>query len=227
MKKILLVDDLKTILEKEKSILSRADFQIFTANNAKEALEIHKKEQVDLIVSDLDMPGTPGDALCSALRTDGGLKKTAFMMVCTSRKSDLERCLQCGASTYIIKPIDPAEFFEKVSALLNVAERKSFRVLVKIQVEGRHLNIPFFCTSRDISATGMLIETEKALVKGDKLTCSFYLPSGERQIIEAEVARTMAEPDGKFSLGLKFLRFLSGSSAEIDAYIKAHSSAQR
>ena len=227
MKKILLVDDLRTVVEKEKSMLSRADFQIFTATSAKEALDLHMKEKMDLIVAALDMPDMGGDAICSALRTNGGLRKVAFMMVCTQRKSDLERCMQCGASTYITKPIDPAQFFEKVSLLLHVAERKSYRVLVKAQIEGRFMGAPFFCSTRDISSTGMLVEAEKDLVKGDKLTCSFYLPSGERIVAEAEVARTMPEGGGKFSYGIKFTGFLSGGQSDIDAYVQSNRTSQK
>jgi len=219
MKKVLLVDDLKVIVEKEKSILSRADFKIYTATSAEEAIKIHRAEQMDLIVADLDMPGMGGDAIARAVQTDGGLKKVAILMVCTNRKSDLERCVQAGVSAYITKPIEPAEFFEKVSALLNVAERKSFRVLVKAQVEGKFMGIPFFCTSRDISATGILVEAEKDLVKGDRLTCSFYLPTGQRIVAGAEVVRTMPEETGRFLYGLKFLAFEQGSQKDIELYI--------
>lgn len=219
MKKILLVDDLRVIVEKEKSILSRADFKIYTATSAEEAIRIHRQEQMDLIVADLDMPEMGGDSIARAVQTDGGLKKVAVLIVCTNRKADLERCVQAGASAYITKPIEPTEFFEKVSALLNVSERKSFRVLVKAQVEGKFMGIPFFCTSRDISATGILVEAEKSLVKGDRLICSFYLPTGQRIVAGAEVVRTMPESEGKFLYGLKFLSFEQGSSKEIESYI--------
>ena len=56
MKKILLVNSLIVFYEKNKGLLSRSDFQIFTAITGMEALRIHREERVDLIIAELNMP---------------------------------------------------------------------------------------------------------------------------------------------------------------------------
>jgi PleD family two-component response regulator len=57
MKKVLLADDLKSLLTEKSSFLDRADFAVFTASTNEEMLKIHRKEKADLIVTRLDLPG--------------------------------------------------------------------------------------------------------------------------------------------------------------------------
>ena len=56
MDRILLVDDEKDIVEALKIFLSKEDFELLTATNGKEALEIVQKEKVDLVLMDIMMP---------------------------------------------------------------------------------------------------------------------------------------------------------------------------
>lgn len=116
MKKIIIASALKPFIEKERSILQRADFRIFTATSGEEALKIHRGEKADMIIADLDMPGIGGDKLCSVIRGDEALKKVSIIIVCTNRQSDLERCSSSGANSYITKPIVPAQLVETVQS---------------------------------------------------------------------------------------------------------------
>lgn len=75
VKKVLIVESLKPLIEQEKNILSNRGLEILTAASGEEALAVHKNEQVDLIVARLDMPGMAGDSLCSLVRQDETLKK--------------------------------------------------------------------------------------------------------------------------------------------------------
>ena len=69
-KKILLVDNVRSILEHEKGLLERDIFQIFTATSGQEALDVHKKEKADIIVMGLQMSGMGGDEVCRVIRQD-------------------------------------------------------------------------------------------------------------------------------------------------------------
>lgn len=220
-KKILIVDDLKPFIEQEKSILSRADFQVFTASSGKEAVEIHKSERMDLIVADLDMPEMPGDELSQAIRDDKSLKKVSIIIVCTKRASDIERCARCGANAYITRPIKADELLKKVHSFLDVPLRKDIRVLIKVSVRGKFESEPFFCTSQDISKSGILIETEKTLAKGDIVMCSFFLPDEERIVADCEVMRVQkAGGSSLYRYGAKFLNLEPEYELIIDRYVK-------
>ena len=219
MKKIIIASALKPFIEKERSILQRADFRIFTATSGEEALKIHRGEKADMIIADLDMPGIGGDKLCSVIRGDEALKKVSIIIVCTNSQADIERCSNSGANSYITKPIAPAQLIETVSRLLNIPERKSYRVLIKVEVKGKFMNVPFFCSSGDLSASGMLVETDKPLAKGDTVSCSFFLPNSERVVADGEIVRVVRKALRTFQYGVRFVALLPEYRAAIETFI--------
>ncbi len=223
MKKVLLVNDVRTLVEKERTILNRSDITIFTAASGEEALSIHRKEKVDLIVADLDMPGIGGDKLCSLIREDEGLKYVSFIIVCKGSDSDLHRVSRCRADVHVTKPIRPLQFLESVGRLLDIPERKSYRVLLKARINGKFDNEPFFCSSQDISATGMLIETDKTLEKGDIMNCSFFLPGAAKIVADAEVMRVVKGDEGLLRYGVRYAGLQPESKTAIEAFIKKRS----
>jgi CheY-like chemotaxis protein len=219
MKKVLLVNDVKTLVEKERTVLNRSDIEIFTAMSSDEALAIHRKEKVDLIIADLDMPVISGDKLCTMIRNDGELKQVSFIMLCGGSESDLNRIARCKANAHVTKPIRPLQFIENVSRLLDIPERKSYRVLLKAKVDGKFGNEPFFCSSQDISATGLLLETDKALEKGDIMSCSFFLPGAAKIAADAEVMRIVKSDDGMLRFGVRYVGLQPAYKAAIDSFI--------
>lgn len=223
MKKILIVEDLNTFVEKEKSILNRADFRIFTAASGEEALAVHRMEKMDLIIADLDMPGMSGDALCSSIRKDAELKQVSLVIVCANRKSDIERSSNCKANAYVTKPIDPPRLLETVTRLLDIPERKSYRVILKVTIRSTAKSDSFFCSSRNISASGLLIETDRVLEKDDRITCSFFLPKSERIIADAQVMRVDQNPDATFLCGVRFIDLGPGPQSAIEEFVKSWS----
>jgi CheY-like chemotaxis protein len=223
MKKILIVDHLKSHMDKEKSILDRADIKIFTAASAEEALGIHKSEKVDVIVADLDMPDIGGDRFCSMIRRDEALKQVAIIIACSGNRADIEKVRGCKANAHVTKPIRPLEFLEVVSRFLDVPERKSYRVLLQAKVEGKFENKSFYCTSQNISVSGMLIDTEKSLEKGDIVTCSFFLPGSECIVTDTQVMRAVQGAEGKISYGVRFMDLKPHSRKAVETFIENRS----
>lgn len=222
-KKILIVDDLRPIVEEEKNILSRSGFSIFTATSGEEALKIHRAEKVDLIISDLNMPGMGGDELCSIIKRDDSLKNVSIIIICFNKKSEIEKCEACGANSFITKPIKPEELFRKVSGFLDAPEREGLRVLVKVTVKGAFKADFFFSTSRNISTSGILLETDKVLAKGDTITCSFFLNS--KQITtDGEVMRVVKKSSDSYNYGVKFIDIAYHSKAPIEEFIRKRQS---
>jgi CheY-like chemotaxis protein len=223
MKKILIVDDLHTSIEKEKSILNRSDFMIFTTMSSRKALELHKSENMDLIVVDLDMPEVNGDELCFLIRKDPMMQQVSVIIVGTDSESDMNRFKRCQANAYITKPIRPLQLLEKVSQLLDIQERKNYRVLLKVTVNGKSPTETFFCSSQNISTSGILIETDKVLQKGDSISCSFFLPGAERISADAEIVRIAQNGTGAFHYGGRFINLKSQYRASIDSFVKSKS----
>lgn len=189
-KKILIVDNLEDMIEREKTILNRASFEIFTASTGQEALSVHKEHQVDLMVISLDLSDMKGDQLCSSIRKDTGLRQVSIIMTCRNNPDCIERVARCGANAYVTKPFHSTQLTDKVTKFLSIPQRQNYRVLLQVAVKGTSADEPFFCSSCDISSSGIMIETAKQLEKGDILSCSFFLPGFGKIIADGEIMRT-------------------------------------
>ena len=218
MKKILIADGLAPFIREETTILDRGAFEIFTASSGLDALEIHRANKMDLILADLNTPGLAGDELAREIRETPELKRVSIIMITSLKKADLERCVSCGANDYITRPIDSRKLLEKVAWLIDVRERKDIRVLIKARVIGSYGQEPFFGTTCNISISGLLLESEKILARGDEISTSFFLPDIERITARGLVVR-VARQERMFHYGIRFLELPERDGKIIADYI--------
>lgn len=219
MKKILLVNASRYFFDEGKSLLERKDFQVFLAPTALHALQVHRQEKVNLIVSDLEMPGMGGDLLCTRLREESDSRAVSCILVCQDNPAELQRARGCGANICLIKPFSAKTLLEHVEKLLTISVRRGYRVLLRVKVKGAKDDATFFCTSQNISATGLLIETSRPLQAGEQLTCSFYLPGSAHIAADGEVVRAAVMPDGQHQCGIRFTFIVAEQQREIEKFI--------
>jgi len=152
MKKILLFRELKSFIHKEKDILNRAEFQIFTATSAEDIVKIHRTEQADLIILPLDIDGIGAEKICSFLRNDEGLKHVSILIICDNTTTDIARVKKCKANSYVTRPILREVLTQKVGLLLAIPDRQDYRVLMKVTVKGKSNDVSdrkkFICIGR-------------------------------------------------------------------------------
>ena len=117
--KILLVDDEPDILEFLSYNLKKEGYNVFTANNGKEAVAIAKKENPHLIILDVMMPDMDGIETCREIRELPGLKDVMIAFL-TARNEDYSQIagFDVGADDYINKPIKPRVLISRIKALL-------------------------------------------------------------------------------------------------------------
>jgi two-component system alkaline phosphatase synthesis response regulator PhoP len=117
--KILLVDDEPDILEILSFNLSNEGYQIFTAENGKEALDVADRQLPHLIILDVMMPIMDGVETCERLRMDDRFKDTLIMFL-SARGEDYSQvaAFESGADDYVTKPIKPRILISKVKAML-------------------------------------------------------------------------------------------------------------
>jgi two-component system, OmpR family, alkaline phosphatase synthesis response regulator PhoP len=117
--KILLVDDEPDILEIVGYNLTQEGYQIFTAENGKEAVAVAKKQIPHLIIMDVMMPEMDGMEACEIIRKTPELSHTVITFL-TARSEDYSMVagFDAGADDYISKPIKPKVLVSKVKALL-------------------------------------------------------------------------------------------------------------
>jgi two-component system, chemotaxis family, chemotaxis protein CheY len=118
--KILVVDDFATMRRIVKSNLKQMGFsKIFEAEDGVSALEELKKEKVDLIISDWNMPNMTGLELLKAVRSDEGLKQIPFVMVTAEgQQGNVMEAVKAGVTNYVVKPFTPATLEEKLKKVL-------------------------------------------------------------------------------------------------------------
>ncbi len=117
--KILLVDDEPDIVEFLSYNLKKEGYEVLTASNGKDAIEIAKKELPQLIVLDVMMPDMDGIETCREIREQKGLSEVLIAFL-TARSEDYTQIagFEVGADDYITKPIKPRVFISRVKALL-------------------------------------------------------------------------------------------------------------
>ncbi|MDP2728638.1 MAG: response regulator transcription factor [Dehalococcoidia bacterium] len=113
---MLVVDDEARIVELVRAYLERDGYQVLTAYNGLEALEIARQEKPGLIVLDLMLPELGGLEVCRALRRESDVP--IIMLTARNEEPDKLVGLELGADDYITKPFSPREVVARVRAVL-------------------------------------------------------------------------------------------------------------
>jgi DNA-binding response OmpR family regulator len=196
MKKIIIAHELHALLERNETFLHRTGMTEFIAATNEEILSLHRDRRADLIISLLDMPGMSSEQLCSLIRADEDLRAVSIIMVCANTPAAIERSAQCRVNAVLLQPVHPLVLTVKAQQLLDIAARGTLRVLLSANIDFHAGDESFFCRSRNISATGMLIETDKLLTAGDRMSCLFYLPSARKIEVSGKIVRALPRTPG-------------------------------
>jgi two-component system OmpR family response regulator len=122
-KKILFIDDEIEITTQISEMLSRHDFQVFTANCADEAHKQLTAHSPDLILLDLQLPGKSGLDLCRELRSISNIP--IIIVSASGQLVDKVLGLELGADDYIQKPFEFKELLARVRALFRRYDQTS------------------------------------------------------------------------------------------------------
>lgn len=125
---ILVLEDDRDLRELFCRTLSKNDYSPVGAENAAAALDILDREYIDLIISDVMMPGMNGFEFIREIR-DAGMTIPVLIITAKGDISDKESGFSSGADDYMVKPIDINEMIFRVSALLRRARIASEKKL--------------------------------------------------------------------------------------------------
>jgi two-component system alkaline phosphatase synthesis response regulator PhoP len=133
MLKILIVDDEIDILDFIAYNLSKEGYEVITAKNGNEAIDLARKHHPELILMDIMMPEKTGIEACEQIRKIPELKSTliAFLTALDDEQSELKG-FEAGGDEYIAKPIKPKLLLSRVNALLrrNNIDGKSSKISI-------------------------------------------------------------------------------------------------
>ena len=123
--KVLIADDDRDIQEILTYNLKKENFNVVSADNGVEAIEIVKKNKLDLILLDVMMPQMDGIEACQEIRELG--KKDAIVVMLSARDENYTKlaAFKAGCNDYITKPISPKLLINKLNGLLKIKHSKS------------------------------------------------------------------------------------------------------
>ncbi len=113
---ILVVEDEVSIRNVAQVYLEQADYRVIIADNGPAALDIARRQQPDLIILDLNLPGMDGMEVAARLRQESDV----YILMLTARTEEADRVagLRIGADDYLTKPFSPNELVARVQAIL-------------------------------------------------------------------------------------------------------------
>jgi len=114
--RVLLVDDEQDALNLLWRVLEDVGATALVATSAAEGLAVLENERVDVLVSDLGMPGTDGFQFIREVR-EKGIQVPAAALTAFVRTSDRTKALLAGYQVHIGKPVDPTEFLANIATL--------------------------------------------------------------------------------------------------------------
>ena len=123
-KKILIVEDDDFLLQMYVTKLELEGFQVISAIDGIKGLKLAKKDKPDLVLLDLQLPSMSGFEVLENLKQDDEIKQIPVLILTNfSQKEDIERCLNLGASDYLIKAhFVPSEVIKKIKDILSMKE---------------------------------------------------------------------------------------------------------
>jgi len=118
--RVLVVDDLEAMRMSVCDILRHLGFtNVVQAQDGNQALAMLRSQDVDFLITDLDMPGMDGVALVRALRSDDALKDIPVLFLTgQGEKSRVVEAAQAGVNDYMLKPFTMALLESKIRAIL-------------------------------------------------------------------------------------------------------------
>lgn len=220
---ILLVDEMEWFRELGTLFLSPSG-RVLATGSAREALGIAREEHPDVIITDLDMPGSDGADLCCAIRRDPILAYTPVIIVIGSERSeDHARAIRAGASDILGKPLSRELLLESVRRLTcseTPLGRPRVPVVapVRLEIDGSETR----GTLVNLSRGGAFIEVPGALPVGREISLEFQIPGSARtvrptaQVVWSRPSQTTPDAVGH---GLRFIAVDKSSIGALDDFV--------
>jgi two-component system chemotaxis response regulator CheY len=118
-KRILTVDDSSSVRKLVEFTLKAKGFQVGSASDGLEALEIIAQESFDCIILDINMPKMDGLEFLETIRNDHAFAEIPVIILTTEgQDKDKDRAVALGATAYIVKPFKPTQLLGLVEKIL-------------------------------------------------------------------------------------------------------------
>ena len=120
MKRILIAEDERDIRDLIAFTLRFAGYEVLTANNGEEAVQMTQKEMPDLVLTDVRMPKMTGYEACRLIKADATTQHIPVVFLSAKgQEAEVQNGLAAGADEYLLKPFAPDQLTRKVAEILD------------------------------------------------------------------------------------------------------------
>jgi len=111
--KVLIIDDDPSLRRLVQVVFERDGFDTFLANEGSEGVRLALMNPPNIIILDIMMEGLHGFEVCKMLRANSNLRRTAIIIISgKSYKPDIDKAMELGADSYVVKPFSPKDLLE-------------------------------------------------------------------------------------------------------------------
>ena len=193
--RILVVDDDPQIRRAMKATLTARHYEVSDSRTGEEALDKLRSETYDLVLLDMNMPGTGGIETCRLIRSNSDI--AIIMLTVNNAEKDKVEALDAGADDYVTKPFSTPELLARIRATLRrLPQAPDDAGLQQLTLQGVEIDLP----SRQVSVRG---RTSRLTAKEFDLL-SYFLLRPNRTIAHRELLQAVWGPD--YGDELEYLR---------------------
>ncbi len=204
--------------------LARDAFDVDRFPSGTGALELTAQVAIEVLLVRYPLPDMDLGVFLQAVRQGDSpcLASPILLLAAAGEADEAEAYVGRGANRVLRLEDAAEELQETVSGLLAVAPRKAARFLARMEIKLGGAKDMILCQTENLSASGMLIRTERRYDKGTKIDFEFSLPDDTRPIVGvAEVMRhTIVGRDKVGGIGVRFLSFGGDSQRRFATYLQ-------
>jgi uncharacterized protein (TIGR02266 family) len=220
-KTVLIADDTAYVRERFAAALSDAGHHAILAGTVSELLACLRGAgtRLDLLVLDLQLPGSKGLDLLKAIRDGGCTAPTLVFSGTIASARNVRELAPYRVSGFINEYTTPSHIVSALAPHLfpdSFNRRASPRVALSVTVSLRVDNVIASAVSANVSKGGLQLRTMSPLPVGRRLRVRFRLPGGSREI-DAEAL--VAWSDARSGMGIQFERLDPQAQTELDDYV--------
>jgi CheY-like chemotaxis protein len=225
-KTILLVDDLQMFLEIERDFFQGTMVDILTAKDGFEALEVMRKNKVDLVFMDMQMPKMDGPTCCKIIKSDPELSHIPVVLITSSQgNKEKEICFAAGCNYFLTKPAGRERFIEIAWKFIPDIDRRAKRLPYNFECSIRCDDQTVPCSLYDLSADGAFVVTDYLGRPQDIVQLSFSLPDGTTIECPSKIVWVSGKDDARHpkGFGVKFALMAKDAKTSLAKFIKNQS----
>ena len=203
MKKILIVEDEDRMRKLVKDYLVKWGYEVVEADDGYKALEVYNKEQPDLIILDVMIPGIEGYEVAYEIKKISSVP--IIMLTAKSEEYDELNGFKCGADDYVRKPFSPKILMARIEALLRYVDKfvetKEEGLVVdsskhKVYLEGEELTL----TPKEFILLNYMMKNRGLVLTREQIIAAVwdFDYDGDMRTVDTHIKRVRKKLDGRF-----------------------------